>query len=132
MLKHYFHSILVLLCLSCTKLNYVGNSYKPTSNVDVFVDEGAIKRKYDIVGKGYMSTAMAAANPEKIQTRAVTKAKQKGADAVLIKDYSIPVTGINTRLQTDSVHKTVLMVGNTTVRQSSSPEFVVFFLKYTE
>ena len=132
MLKHYFYSLLIVSLFSCTKINYVGNSYDPTNNIEVFVDEGAIKRKYDIVGKGYLSTAMSAVNPERIQTTAVAKAKQKGADAVLSKDYVIPVTSIDRRLQTDSVNKGVVLIGSTTMRQNSSPEFVVLFLKYVE
>lgn len=132
MLKHYFYLILLLLFLSCTKINYVGNSYDPTFKIEVFVDEGAIKRKYDVVGKGYVRSVTTMPTPEKIQTKAVEKAKQKGADAILIKDYLVPSTGINTTVRTDSVGKGVISIGNTTVKQASSPEFVVLFLKYTE
>ena len=130
MLKHYFYSLLVLLFLSCTKINYVGNSYNPTSNVAVFVDEGAIKRNYDVVGKGYVQSTTT--TPEKIQTKAIEIAKQKGADAILIRDYFVPHTGINTSVRTDTLNKAVINVGNTIVRHGSSQEFVVLFLKYTE
>ena len=130
MLKHYFCSLLILLFLSCTKINYVGNSYDPTNNIEVFVDEGAIKRKYDVVGKGYVQNTTT--TPEKIQIKAIEIAKQRGADAILIKDYLVPYTGVNTRVRTDTLEKAVINVGNTIVRHGSSPEFVVLFLKYTE
>ena len=130
MLKHYFCSLLILLFLSCTKINYVGNSYDPTNNIEVFVDEGAIKRKYDVVGKGYVQNTTT--TPEKIQIKAIEIAKQRGADAILIKDYLVPYTGVNTRVRTDTLDKAVINVGNTIVRHGSSPEFVVLFLKYTE
>ena len=130
MLKHYFCSLLILLFLFCTKINYVGNSYDPTNNIEVFVDEGAIKRKYDVVGKGYVQNTTT--TPEKIQIKAIEIAKQRGADAILIKDYLVPYTGVNTRVRTDTLDKAIINVGNTIVRHGSSPEFVVLFLKYTE
>ena len=130
MLKHYFCSLLILLFLSCTKINYVGNSYDPTNNIEVFVDEGAIKRKYDVVGKGYVQNTTT--TPEKIQIKAIEIAKQRGADAILIKDYLVPYTGVNTRVRTDTLDKAIINVGNTVVRHGSLPEFVVLFLKYTE
>jgi hypothetical protein len=132
MSKHYIYLCLAIVFSSCaTKVGYIGNSYNPTSKVDVFVDEGAIKRNYDIVGKGYVRS-VTITTPEKIQSSAIETAKQKGADAILIKDYLLPVTGINTSLRTDTLNKALMTVGNTTVQQSSTERFVVLFLKYTE
>ena len=123
MLKHYFYSLVVLLFLSCTKINYVGNSYNPTSNVEVFVDEGAIKRRYDVVGKGYVQSTTTAS--EKIQTKAIEIAKQKGADAILIQDLFTYTMG----LRTDSTNKAAMNAGNTVVRQSAAAEFIVLFFE---
>ncbi len=45
MKKIYFLSILILLIASCSpRIKYLGNSYAPTSQVDVFVSEDAIKK----------------------------------------------------------------------------------------
>jgi hypothetical protein len=47
--------ILSLFICSCSAVSfsYVGSSYTPTKNVDVYVDEAAIKRAYTIIGKVY-------------------------------------------------------------------------------
>ena len=132
MRKLYFYAVLLFSFISCTRINYVGSSYKPTDKVEVFVDEGAIRKKYDIVGKGYITYAGVEPSPETVQSKAVQKAREKGADAVLIKDYYTPVSNVNTTVRTDSTQKGVITVENTTMRQNSSPEFVVLFLKYAE
>ena len=130
MRKFYFYCFLVFLS-SCTKINYIGSSYKSTNKVEVFVDEGAIRKKYDIMGKGYLSSGIPA-NPETIQLKAVQKAREKGADAILIKDYYHPVDNINTTVRTDTTNHGMVSVENTTMRRSSSQDFAVLFLKYAE
>jgi hypothetical protein len=46
MKKIYFLYFIILLFASCaTRINYLGNSYAPTSNVAIFVTEDAIKNK---------------------------------------------------------------------------------------
>jgi hypothetical protein len=84
------------------------------------------------VGKGYVRSIYAGSRPEQVQTKAIEKARQKGADAVLIKDYFIPVTrtGLQTTLHTDSSGKGVIATGNSSVTQSVNSEFLVLFLKY--
>jgi hypothetical protein len=131
MKQRYTPLFLLFFLTSCfAKIGYVGSSYTPTTNVDVFIDESSIKKTYDIVGKGYPRFAFI--TPEQIQSKAVAKAKQKGVDAVLIKDYYIPATGanINTTVRTDSVGKGVVSVGNTSVTPTASSGFIVLFLKY--
>ncbi len=128
MIKIYFTLLPVLAFASCAStLNYIGSSYTPTEKIDVFVDEAAIPKNYTIVGKGYVRNRTWS-TPENIQTKAIAKAKQKGADAVLIKDYYVPV--VNTSVQTDSSGKGRLSIGNAVVPQTSAPEFIVWFLKY--
>lgn len=131
MIKIYFALLPVLGFASCAStLNYIGSSYTPTEKIDVFVDEAAIPKNYTIVGKGYVRNRTWS-TPENIQTKAIAKAKQKGADAVLIKDYYVPVIPVvNTSVQTDSSGKGRLTIGNAVVPQTSAPEFIVLFLKY--
>ena len=128
MIKIYFTLLPVLAFASCAStLNYIGSSYTPTEKIDVFVDEAAIPKNYTIVGKGYVRNRTWS-TPKNIQTKAIAKAKQKGTDAVLIKDYYVPV--VNTSVQTDSSGKGRLSIGNAVVPQTSAPEFIVWFLKY--
>lgn len=131
MKKHYILSPLFLLTLSCaTQVSYIGNTYAPTEKIAVFVDESSMKNEYEIVGKGYIERTPISPI-EHIQTKAIEKAKKNGADAILIKDYFVPNTGtaINTTTHIDSVGKGVVAVGQTTVQQTNSTGFYVWFLK---
>lgn len=131
-MKTIYTCLIVILLTSCaTKVNYLGNTFNPTEKIDVFVDETAIKKSYDIVGKGYVQSNYFT-RPEHVQTKAIETARKKGADAVLIKDYYIPVssTGINTTLRSDSVGKSLITTGKSTISQNVTSEFMVLFLKY--
>jgi hypothetical protein len=99
----------------------------------VFVDENAIKRSYDVVGKGYVNSNYFT-KPEHVQIKAIEMGRKKGADAVLIKDYFIPVlgTGIHTTMRSDSIGKSLITTGKSTVSPSVTSEFMVLFLKYTK
>src|SRR5687768_11781009 len=114
MSKLYAYLPALLILTSCaSKISYVGTTYNPTEKVDVFVDEGAIKRTYSIVGKGYVRGSTALAKPERIQSNAIATARQKGADAILIKDYYLPVPygSVNHTLRTDRVGKGTITIG---------------------
>jgi hypothetical protein len=129
MTKFYLLFATVILLTSCSpRINYLGNSFQPTSNVDVYVDEGAISKDYTIMGKGYVR-AYSYSIPESVQRKAITKAKQKGADAVLFKDYFVPVVSSATRSKKDSSGGISVSV-NHTMPASVSAEMVVLFLKY--
>jgi hypothetical protein len=114
-----------------TQISYIGNSFEPTQRVDVFVDESSVTTPYKIIGKGYVKASFFT-KVEEIQEKAILKAKEKGADAVLIKDYYVPNTGaaINTSMRTDSLGKGTVSIGQTTVQQTGSSGFNVLFLKY--
>lgn len=129
MTKIYISFLSLALLTSCSPtLNYLGNSYQPTNAVDVYVDETAIAKEYTIMGKGYVHFYSGAV-PESIQRKAISKAKQKGADAVLFKDYFVPVAQTQTRTKKDSSGVTI-SINNPAQVQAASPEVVVFFLKY--
>lgn len=133
MFKCYYYPTLLILLTACgTKISYVGNSFPKTIDVGVFVDESAIKKNYEVVGKGFISRGYLFRTPEKIQEKAMAKARQKGADAILIKDYYIPntYTGINTVLHSDSVGKGLVTIGNSTIQQSGTTGMTIYFLKY--
>ena len=110
-------------------INYLGNTYEPTKSVDVFVAESAIAREYTIMGKGYVRTYMYSIS-ESIQQKAVDKAKQKGADTVLFKDYFVPLEQSQTRSKKDSSGNVTVSINNPPPLPSAAPEVIVFFLKY--
>jgi hypothetical protein len=129
------YTALLFFASSCaTRLHYIGNSFTPSRQVDVFVDPSSIAKPYTIVGKGYIKEGVGSPNYiKRIQPLAINKAKQKGADAVLIQDYYTPgAADLHTLLRTDSVGRGTVTVGNTTVQQASFQNFTVLFLKYKE
>ena len=133
-MKKYYFLLFLPLSFACTvgtQISYIGNSFEPTKQVDVYVDEVAITNPHVVIGKGYIKRNYFS-KVEEIQEKAIKKAKEKGADAVLIKDYYIPNTGtaINTTMRTDSVGKGTVSIGNTTVQATGSFGFTVLFLKY--
>ena len=128
--------ILLILFSSCgTKINYIGNSYSSTDKVDLFVDDNSIGRPYKIIGKGYPDyITLGRRSIESIQRKATEKAREKGADAILIQDYLISETpsSLHSVYRTDSIGKGLITVGNTTVTHTNTTGFIIFFLKYTD
>lgn len=117
-----------LLLFSCgPTVSYIGNSYQRTDAVDVFVDESAIQKDYDIVGKGYVHF-FGGKVPESIQNKAVAKAKKKGADAILVKDYYVPLSneGLAAAVRKNNA------AGRVVVAEAPKPstEIMILFLKY--
>lgn len=130
----YLFSFIVLVFSSCiTRIAYLGSTDVPTSQVDIFVNENAIKKNYEIVGKGYIHYGVYSRGIENIQKKAIAKAKQVGANGILFQDYYIPNTGtsINTVMRSDSVAKGLITIGNSTVQSTGTGGFNILFLKYT-
>ena len=135
--KIYLVTSFIFTLLSCgTKVNYLGSSATPTQNVDVFVDASAIKKQYTIIGKGYVEYAIGSTRGkiERMQAKAIEKAKQKRADAILFQDYYITENGADVfRVSsTDSSGKVVPTAKNASVRPVVSSQQDILFLKYTD
>ena len=113
------------------RMNYLGTSSSPTENVDVFVDPGAIKKPYTIVGKGYAEGIFISKKGYEImQKKAIRKAKEKGADAILFQDHYIIDNnmGMQSITRTDSTGYSLIQNSRVSPVISSKPE--IFFLKY--
>jgi hypothetical protein len=133
MIKYY--ALLLIVFYSCgSHMNYLGSSYAPSKKVDVYVDPSAIKRSYTIIGKGYMEYGYTLTKKriDKMQVKAIEKAKAKGADAILFQDYYIKEDGasINMVTKTDSVGKGLLSVQTGRVGPVVSSRTDILFLKY--
>jgi len=125
-------SIVLFSCFSQNRLSYLGNSFKPTKTVDVYVDAAAIKKAYTIMGKSYYETGLTI-NFEKVQQLATEKAKEKGADAVLFQDYVIANgNSIETTTKIDTSGRTPIRVRTTTSTPSELNRVDILFLKYDQ
>jgi len=74
---------LPILAMGCAHLDYVGQSYPPTQQVDLFYSEENVGREHTVMGE-VTATAAEFVSARKIQDQMVEKAREKGADAVVI------------------------------------------------
>jgi hypothetical protein len=117
-------------CFLPRHLDYIGASYSPTKIVDVYVDASAIKKPYTIMGKTYIETTPLT-NLERVQQDAIEKAKQKGADAILFRDYIIQDGGsFQTVTKSDSIGGSSVRVRTTTATPIETTRLDILFLKY--
>jgi len=86
---------LPILAIGCAHLDYVGQSYPPTQQVDLYYSEENVGREYTVMGE-LAATAQEFVSARKIQEQMVEKAKQKGADAVVILGMEHFKSGENT------------------------------------
>jgi hypothetical protein len=78
--------ILLLICViavGCTKIDYVGEEYPPTTHVDLFFSMDDVQRDYAIMGH-IVASAPDLVSAEKMQKDIMKKAMAKGADGVVI------------------------------------------------
>lgn len=128
--------ISVTFFASCgMRIGYLGNTSTPTNHVDVYVEESAIKRPFTVIGKGYpefLGLGEGINSLDKLQKKAVGIARQKGANAVLFKDYYVPGEGSNfySATRIDSVGKGVVTTTSGSVRPTVTPGRIIYFLRY--
>jgi|SRR5215216_3505664 len=134
MFKYYSFLFISFLFFSCgARLNYLGSSSAPTKNVDVFVDAASIKRPYTIVGKGYMDgITLSKSAIERMQKKALQKAREKGADAILFQDFYITENGtsVNSVSKSDSVGKSLVTIQSGRLSPVVTSKTDILFLKY--
>ena len=99
-----------LFMSGCASVNYVGNEFTPTNDVDIYYSEAAIDQEYDLIGHGLGSGFWV--KNKKIQDKLIEEAKKKGADALL-------VTGLG---------KSNILIGNGI--STDEKQLNVAFLKY--
>lgn len=76
---------LALLLMSCARVHYIGDSYPATSSVESFYSQKDIPFKYKTIGQAVISGE----NTSKLSDKLIKKAKEKGADAVLILGFDM-------------------------------------------
>ena len=71
-----------LFAVGCATVNYVGESFAPTTAVDLYFSKESIEKEYTVIGHA-MGSSFFRSN-DTIQKELLEEAKRKGADAVLI------------------------------------------------
>src|SRR5262245_50166162 len=75
--------MVVALLSGCAHLDYVGESYPPTSQVDVFYSEQNVPRPYTAIGE-VIATGDMLVSTDKLQHKIRDEARKHGADAVVL------------------------------------------------
>ena len=74
--------LVILFAVGCASVNYVGESFDPTTTVDLYFSTESIDKEYTIMGHALGSSFFR--SNDTIQKELLEEAKRKGADAVLI------------------------------------------------
>jgi len=83
-MKRAFHlAVVSLIFFCCTKIDYVGREYPPTTHADIFFSLDDVEREYTVMGH-ITATADDFVGAEKMQEEMLKKALEKGADALVI------------------------------------------------
>lgn len=79
----YLLSTLLILLGGCTKIDYIGEEYAPTANVEMYFSEEDVTREHKVMGH-LIATADDLVSAEKMQKKMKEKAMEKGADAIIV------------------------------------------------
>lgn len=75
--------LLLIIIVGCTKIDYVGEEYPPTTHVDMFFSMDDIEQDYKIMGH-VVASAEDIVSAEKMQKKIMEEARKRGADGVVI------------------------------------------------
>ena len=82
-------SVALLACFTagCATVDYVGESYQPTTQVDVFFAEKDVPREYKVIGQ-VLASGDQFVSASALNTKMMARARETGADGVIILDVS--------------------------------------------
>src|SRR5512134_2058924 len=83
MLKAMVFAVVVSLATSCATIDYVGETYQPTTHVDLFFSEAEVGRDYKVIGQ-VNATGDQFVTAAGLHQKMMVRARQIGADAVII------------------------------------------------
>ena len=92
-------ALFVLLVAACVQpVRYVGRSYPPTFHVDLYFSEEDITKDYQVMGRAVAEASEGSFNVEELQEELEAKAREKGADGIVIYGFD--------RIQTSAITRT--------------------------
>ena len=78
-----FALIPLMFLFSCVApIHYIGNSYPPTDNVDIYFSSHDVKKDYAVFGKA----SVTGINLQKLQNKILEEAKKRGANGIIYSD----------------------------------------------
>lgn len=74
--------VFIMLSLASCAPSYLGKTYEPTQNVDLYYDAKDVRRSHTVMGTTDMGEGLQSL--DKVQQKIVNLAKAKGADGVIM------------------------------------------------
>jgi hypothetical protein len=105
-------TIALSIVCGCTTVNYSGTVYSPTKKVDIFYNKNQIKKPYKKMGTATTGTWYTYQRRH-LKNAIVAKAKEVGADAILVNYIDAEPTKPARRNSTNDTNSTLLATGNT-------------------
>ena len=133
-----FTALFLLNGCSTTSVDYVGNTYPPTTSADVYYSKQDIHQSYTVMGKMIMS-AEEGTTSQQLQQQILTTAESKGADGVLITSFKKVNVGANTDYMGEDFGWDDIGIGGfwegfgpgaATTEYIQDLQIIAFFLKY--
>jgi hypothetical protein len=88
--------MMAVLFVGCASVDYLGDSFAPTAQIDVFFDEADIEYEYRVIGRIYASAPSALVSSEKLMEKIKEKAMEHGGEGVIILTFGHIFTGSTT------------------------------------
>jgi len=85
----------ILFVAGCAKIDYIGQSYPPTTHVDLYFSEEDIREDYRVMGH-VIAQANEGISIESLQKKLDEKAREEGADGIVIHGFDRIQTGETT------------------------------------
>ena len=130
-------AMIAVISVSCTKIDYIGKSYSPTTEVDIYFSLDDVKGAYEVMGH-LTASAGTFVSSEKMQEEILKKAREKGADAVVILglDHYVTDSGSSWTETTDTKDTAggtkTTTTGSTSSSSEEMKEITARFIKYKE
>ena len=126
-------ALFVLFVAACAKIDYIGQSYSPTTHVDLYFSEEDIREDYQVMGH-VIAQANEGISIESLQKQLEAKACEKGADGIVIHGFDRIQTGETTTYNEQSKRgeKKRSLAAITVTSADEERQVKAIFIKYEQ
>ena len=126
-------ALFVLFIAACAKIDYIGQSYPPTTYVDLYFSEQDIRQDYQVMGH-VIAQANEGISVERLQKKLEEKARKEGADGIVIHGFDRIQTGetttYNEETRRDEKKRSIAAVTVTSAEEER--QIRAMFIKYEQ
>ena len=126
-------ALFVLFVAACAKIDYIGQSYPPTTYVDLYFSEQDIREDYRVMGH-VIAQANEGISVERLQKKLEEKAREEGADGIVIHGFDRIQTGetttYNEETRRDEKKRSIAAVTITSAEEER--QIRAMFIKYEQ